>query len=80
MNCCTISEDDSLSIVFVDICRFANYLAQIFSDYLAHYRSWRALAAPEKVSDGRNVPGPQLLTPDLKPLCQIIRTGVGQIK
>jgi NAD(P)-dependent dehydrogenase (short-subunit alcohol dehydrogenase family) len=27
-------------------CRFANYLAHSCSDYLAHYRSWRASVIP----------------------------------
>jgi len=46
-------------------CRFANYLAHCCSDYLAHYRSWRAFADPEKPFQGGNMPA-YTFSPDLQ--------------
>jgi len=63
----------------IDQCHFAIYLAHRCSDYLAHDRSWRTLPDRERVSDGRNVPGLNVLSPDLLPLCQLVSTEVHHI-
>jgi hypothetical protein len=45
----------SINKLFSVWCRFANYLAHSCSDYLAHYRSWCALADPRKRRKPRNL-------------------------
>jgi hypothetical protein len=52
-----------------DRCRFASYLGHSRSDYLAHYRSYCALADPEKRLEPRISAGlctPHIFSPQIR--------------